>query len=52
MSQDHGTITYRKNNGIATVTLNRPDKRNAMSFALLRELVKVAEKIKKIEAFE
>jgi len=24
--------------GIATVTLNRPEKRNAMSLALLREL--------------
>lgn len=32
--------------GIATVTLNRPDKRNAMSFALLQELVKTAKKIK------
>ena len=40
-------LHIEKNNGIATVTLNRPDKRNAMSFALLRELVKVAEKIKK-----
>ena len=38
-------LHIEKNNGIATVTLNRPDKRNAMSFALLRELVKVAEKI-------
>lgn len=34
-------------NGIATVSLNRPEKRNAMSFALLRELLKTAEKIKR-----
>lgn len=37
-------------NGIATVTLNRPEKRNAMSFALLRELIAAAEKIKKDRA--
>ncbi|MDV2469791.1 crotonase/enoyl-CoA hydratase family protein [Acinetobacter chinensis] len=40
-------LRIEKNNGIATVSLNRPDKRNAMSFALLRELVSTAEKIKK-----
>lgn len=37
----------KKNNGIATVYLNRPDKRNAMSFALLKELVSTAKAIKK-----
>lgn len=37
-------------NGIATVTLNRPEKRNAMSFALLQELITAAEKIKKDRA--
>ena len=40
-------LKIEKNNGIATVSLNRPDKRNAMSFALLRELVATAKKIKK-----
>ena len=40
-------LHIEKNNGIATVSLNRPDKRNAMSFALLRELVSVAQQIKK-----
>lgn len=40
-------IRFENNNGIATVSLNRPDKRNAMSFALLRELLTTAEKIKK-----
>lgn len=40
-------IRLENNNGIATVTLNRPNKRNAMSFALLNELVKTAQKIKK-----
>lgn len=40
-------VKLEKNNGIATVTLNRPDKRNAMSFALLKELVRIANQIKK-----
>lgn len=39
-------LRVEKNNGIATVYLNRPDKRNAMSFALLKELVKTADKIR------
>ena len=40
-------LRIEKNNGIATVYLNRPDKRNAMSFALLKELVQTAERFKK-----
>ena len=40
-------LRIEKNNGIATVFLNRPEKRNAMSFALLRELVCAANQIKK-----
>ena len=45
----HGTLRIEKNNGIVTVYLNRPDKRNAMSFALLKELVSTAKAIKRIE---
>lgn len=40
-------LRIEKNNGIATVYLNRPEKRNAMSFALLNELVKAAQQIEK-----
>lgn len=40
-------LRIEKNQGIATVYLNRPDKRNAMSFALLQELVTTAKKLKK-----
>ena len=40
-------VKLEKKNGIATVSLNRPDKRNAMSFALLKELVRIANLIKK-----
>lgn len=40
-------LRIEKKNGIATVLLNRPDKRNAMSFALLHELIQTAKNIKK-----
>lgn len=40
-------LHIEKNNGIAIVYLNRPEKRNAMSFALLRELVSTAKTIEK-----
>lgn len=40
-------LRIEKQDGIATVYLNRPEKRNAMSFALLRELVSTAQSIKK-----
>ena len=40
-------VKFENNNGIATVSLNRPDKRNAMSFALLKDLVRTANLIKK-----
>ncbi len=39
-------VFLEKKGGIATVSLNRPDKRNAMSFALLRELIAVARRIR------
>lgn len=39
-------LKIEKNHGIAIVSLNRPEKRNAMSFALLKELVQTAKKIK------
>lgn len=40
-------LNVSNQNGIVTVRLNRPEKRNAMSFALLRELVSTAKKIEK-----
>jgi enoyl-CoA hydratase/carnithine racemase len=40
-------VFVQKKGPIATVSLNRPDKRNAMSFALLRELIVTAKHIKK-----
>ena len=40
-------VFVAKKGGLATVQLNRPDKRNAMSFALLRELIVVAQRLKR-----
>ena len=40
-------LHIEKNKGIVVVALNRPEKRNAMSFALLQELVDTAHQIKK-----
>lgn len=40
-------VQLELNNDIAIVRLNRPEKRNAMSFALLKELIYTAEKIRK-----
>lgn len=41
----HIELEYQ--DGIAIVRLNRPEKRNAMSFALLKDLVKTAEQLQK-----
>jgi methylglutaconyl-CoA hydratase len=32
------TVTYSESNGITTITLNRPDKRNAISYELIADL--------------
>ena len=39
-------VFLQKKGAIATVQLNRPEKRNAMSFVLLRELMATANKIR------
>src|ERR1700722_16638812 len=39
------TIQITYDSGIATVTLNRPEKRNAVSFGLVAELMKAMEEI-------
>jgi methylglutaconyl-CoA hydratase len=36
---DHKTIHYSESHGIATITLNRPEKRNAISYELIDDLL-------------
>ena len=43
-SNDYETIQYDVDDGVATVTLNRPEKRNAISFQLATELFECLEK--------
>ncbi|HWX54061.1 MAG TPA: enoyl-CoA hydratase-related protein [Verrucomicrobiae bacterium] len=38
-SHDYKTIQYGESHGIATITLNRPDKRNAISYELIDDLL-------------
>jgi enoyl-CoA hydratase/carnithine racemase len=40
---DHETMTYETAGGIATITLNRPEKRNAMNTAMFLELGEATE---------
>lgn len=42
----HIAVSHDDTLATATVTLNRPDKKNAMSFAMMRELIDVADTLK------
>ena len=44
------TITLAESNAIATLTLNRPDKRNAISFELVEELVQALDEVQRSTA--
>ena len=44
------TILYQEQDGIAVITLNRPDKRNAVSFELVGELMRAFDEIERSEA--
>src|SRR5438270_8210810 len=39
MTHDYNTVRYSEAAGIATITLNRPDKRNAITYELMQDLV-------------
>ncbi|WP_049237434.1 crotonase/enoyl-CoA hydratase family protein [Moraxella canis] len=41
------TLTVQIEHQIATITLNRPDKKNAISFQMMDDLIKVAHKLKR-----
>ena len=44
------TIQLAVDSGVATITLNRPDKRNAISFALLEELLAALDDVERSSA--
>ncbi len=44
------TIELARDSGIATITLNRPDKRNALSFQVLDELLRALDEIENSDA--
>jgi len=44
------TVKLAEDAGIATITLNRPDKRNALSFQLLDELTRALDEVEKSTA--
>lgn len=44
------TITLQDNDGIALVTLNRPEKRNAVSYDLIEDLLKALEQVRRSSA--
>jgi len=44
------TVKLAKDAGIATITLNRPDKRNALSFQLLDELTRALDEAERSDA--
>lgn len=42
LKRNYKTLSLQSKNDILTVTLNRPDKKNAMSFNMMHELINVA----------
>jgi enoyl-CoA hydratase len=46
MSPDHELLLYDVSDGVATVTLNRPDQRNALNGQLLAELVDAMRRVR------
>ena len=46
----YNTIQLAFDSGVATITLNRPDKRNAISFALIEDLLAALDEIEQSSA--
>jgi methylglutaconyl-CoA hydratase len=47
---DYKTIQLAYNSGVATITLNRPEKRNAISFELIDNLLRALDEVAKSDA--
>jgi len=44
------TVQLAIENGVGTITLNRPEKRNALSFQLIDEVLRALDEIEKSDA--
>ena len=49
-AMDYRTIQLAYDGGVATITLNRPEKRNAISFELIDDLLRALDEVAKSEA--
>jgi methylglutaconyl-CoA hydratase len=47
---NYSTIQVANQSGVATITLNRPEKRNAISFELIDDLVRALDEVEKSDA--
>jgi len=47
---NYSTIQVANGSGVATITLNRPEKRNAISFELIEDLLRALEEVEKSDA--
>src|SRR6202035_4355264 len=47
---NYKTIQFAYDSGVATITLNRPDKRNAISFELIDDLLRALKELEKSDA--
>lgn len=50
MTHDYKTVLYSEAQGIATITLNRPDKRNAITYELLSDVSAALEEVARSSA--
>src|SRR5271168_77912 len=50
LAMNYKTIQLTHDSGVATITLNRPDKRNAISFELIDDLLRALEEVEASDA--
>jgi methylglutaconyl-CoA hydratase len=50
LNMDYKTLQLAYDSGIATITLNRPDKRNAISFELIDDLLRALDEVEASDA--
>ena len=50
MSSDSQHIHYENDDGIATITIDRPEKKNAMTYAMLGEFINTVKMLRRRRA--